>query len=605
MKSTNPFSYRIGRLLAAVLVLLVAAAVPASAQDAPPPDWLDGFEAEIEQVMADWSVPGLAIGVVKDSAVVFSRGFGVRDTEAGTPVTDETLFAIGSASKAFTAATLGILQDDGQLDWETPVQEYLPRFDMHDDFAGEEMTPVDLLTHRSGLPRHDLVWYGADASRAELFARLEYLPPSEPFRTTFQYQNLMYMTAGYLAGQLTGSTWEDVVRQRIFEPLGMSSSTLSVNTMQQAADYARPYAGGKDSLVAIDVRNIDAVGPAGSINSSVTEMLPWVRLFLDGGKHGDTQVIESGTIDQLMTPRIVVENFPLQFAAQEAPYMMYALGWFVQPYRGHRLLQHGGNIDGFAALVGFMPDDDLGFVILTNKNGTPAPYILMYELIDRMLGDDTVDWNARITSQYEQMRARAESGSSVDTTRVTDTQPSHPLDDYVGQYTHPGYGTFEVTMDADSLVGRYGQFSSTLRHARYDVFELHPEIGGGEQTFPVQFEMAMDGSVDEVVIPLEPAVDPIVFTRSASEALKRTEYLSQFTGEYAFRGQTITVRLRGEDMLTLTVPGQPTYTLEPTDENAFDIQNLSGFRVSFQTDDGAVTQMMLHQPNGTFEAERK
>ncbi len=604
MNRIDSLSHRMGHILAAVLAWLVVCTAPATAQQAPP-DWLDGFDAEIEQVMADWRVPGLAIGVVKDSAVVFSQGFGIRDTEAETPVTDETLFAIGSASKAFTAATLGILHDEGQLDWTTSVQEYLPRFDMDDAFAAAEMTPVDLLTHRSGLPRHDLVWYGSDASRQELFARLEHLPPSEPFRTTFQYQNLMYMTAGYLAGQLAGSTWEDVVRQRIFDPLGMTSSTLSVNAMQQAANYARPYGGGKDSLVAIDVRNIDAIGPAGSINSSVTEMLPWVRLFLDGGTHGDMQVIESGTVDQLMTPRIVVENFPLQFAAQEAPYMMYALGWFVEPYRGHRLLQHGGNIDGFAALVGFMPDDDLGFVILTSKNGTPVPYILMYELIDRMLGDDTVDWNARITSQYEQMQAVAESGQAADTARVADTQPSHPLDDYVGQYAHPGYGTFEVTMDADSLVGRYGSFSSTLRHAHYDVFELHPEVGGGEQTFQVQFELAMDGSVEEAIIPLEPAVDPIVFTRTASEALRSAEYLSLFAGEYAFRGQTLTVRLRGEDTLTLTVPGQPTYTLHPTDENEFTIEDLSGFRVSFQTDGGTVRQMLLHQPNGTFAAERR
>jgi len=604
MNRINSLSHRMGYVLAAVLAWLVVGTAPATAQQAPP-DWLDGFDAEIEQVMADWRVPGLAIGVVKDSAVVFSQGFGMRGTEAEAPVTDGTLFAIGSASKAFTAATLGILHDEGQLDWTTPVQEYLPRFDMHDAFASAEMTPVDLLTHRSGLPRHELVWYGSDASRQELFARLEHLPPSEPFRTTFQYQNLMYMTAGYLAGQLTGSTWEDVVRQRIFEPLGMTSSTLSVNTMQQAANYARPYAGGKDSLTAIDFRNIDAMGPAGSINSSVAEMLPWVRLFLDGGRHSDTQVIESGTIGQLTTPRVVVENFPLQFAAQEAPYMMYALGWFVEPYRGHRLLQHGGNIDGFAALVGFMPDDDLGFVILTNKNGTPAPYILMYELIDRMLGDDTVDWNARVTGQYENMQAVAENSQAADTARVAETQPSHPLDDYVGQYAHPGYGTFEVTMDADSLVGRFGSFSSTLRHAHYDVFELHPEVGGDEQTFQVQFELAMDGSVDEAIIPLEPAVDPIVFTRTASEALRRAEYLSQFAGEYAFRGQTLTVRLRGEDTLTLTVPGQPTYTLTPTEENEFNIQDLSGFSVTFSEEDGAITQMTLHQPNGTFTAERR
>jgi CubicO group peptidase (beta-lactamase class C family) len=603
MKRTHRLLHWTRCLLLAVLWLVAVAARPATGQA--PPDWLDGFDAEIEQVMADWRVPGLAIGVVKDSAIVFSQGFGVRNVDTEAPVTDETLFSIGSATKAFTAAALGILHDEGQLDWSTPVREYLPRFDMVNEFAAEEMTPVDLLTHRSGLPRHDLVWYGTDASRAELFSRLEYLPPSEPFRTAFQYQNLMYMTAGYLAGQLTGSAWEDVVRQRIFQPLGMASSTFSVEATQQTSNYARPYAGGRDSVVAIDFRNIDAIGPAGSINSSVAEMMPWVRLFLENGKHADTQVIEPSTIDQLMKPRIVVENFPLQFAAQEAPYMMYALGWFVQPYRGRRLLQHGGNIDGFSALAGFMPGDSLGFVILTNKNGTPAPYILMYELIDRMLDDDTVDWNQRVAERYDQMRAAAENGPAADTQRVADAQPSHPLDDYVGRYVHPGYGTFEVTMDADSLVGRYGTFSSTLRHKHYDVFELHPEVGGNEQTFPAHFEMTMEGNVDEVAIPLEPAVDPIVFTRVASERFTSAEYLQQFAGEYALQGQTLTVRLRGDNTLTLTVPGQPTYTLEPTDENEFTIQGLSGFNVSFQTEDEAAVQMTLHQPNGTFTAERQ
>lgn len=583
-------------------LVLFALAAPAHAQA--PPDWLEGFDDEVQQVMSDWRVPGLAIGVVKDSTVVLAEGFGVRDADTEAPVTEETLFAIGSSTKAFTAATLGLLHDDGQLDWDTPVQDYLPRFDLHDDFAAEEMTPVDLLTHRSGLPRHDLVWYGQEASRAELFARLPHLPPSEPFRTTFQYQNLMYMTAGYLAGQLSGSTWEEVVRQRLFQPLGMASSTLSVETMQQTANYARPYGGGPDSLTAMDFRTIDAIGPAGSINSSVSEMLPWVRLFLQHGQYAGTRVLDSTTVRQLTRPRIVIENTPLQVTAQEAPYTMYALGWFVQPYRGHRLLQHGGNIDGFSALVGFMPDDDLGFVILTNKNGTPAPAILMYTLIDRMLGRDDADWNQRVTRQYAQMRAGADSNASADSQRVASTQPSHALTEYAGTYTHPGYGTFEVTMDGDSLTGRYGPFSSTLRHDRYDVFAMTPEVAGSEQTFKVRFEMNMDGAVEEAIIPLEPAVDPIVFERTANESFSTAAYLEPFTGAYAFRGQTLTVRLRGSDSLTLTVPGQPTYTLVPTRENTFALKDVSGYSVRFTVEDGQVTAMILNQPNGTFTAER-
>jgi hypothetical protein len=334
-------------------------------------------------------------------------------------------------------------------------------------------------------------------------------------------------------------------------------------------------------------------------------MLPWVRLFLQSGQYAGTQVIDSTTVQQLMTPRIVIENFPLQFAQQAVPYSMYALGWFVQPYRGHRLLQHGGNIDGFAALVGFMPDDDLGFVILTNKNGTPVPSILMYELIDRMLDNDAVDWNQQIADRYAQATAGADTSQATDDQRVTDTQPSHALSDYVGQYTNPGYGTFEVTMSGDSLAGRYGAFSSTLQHYHYDVFEMTPEVAGNEQTFKIQFETDMNGTVEEAVIPLETAVDPIVFERTASQEFTTADYLQQFTGEYALRGQTITVRLRGDDTLTLTVPGQPTYTLAPTRENAFELKDITGFSVNFNLEGDQVTEMILNQPNGTFTAERK
>ena len=278
------------------------------AQKVSPSAWLDGFDAEIEQVMDDWSVPGLAIAIVTDSSVVWSQGFGERNIEAGTPVTDRTLFAIGSTSKAFTAAGIGILHDEGKIDWSKPVQEYLPQFKMHSEFATEEMTPVDLMTHRSGLPGHDWLWYAAEYSRESLFRRLRHLEPSASFRSTFQYQNLMYMTAGYLTGQVDGTTWEDFTRRRILDPLGMIRSTFSVETMQEADDYARPYEGGRDSTFLVDYRNVDAMGPAGSINSSVSEMTAWIQLLLNDGHHGDAQLIDSTTVSQLMRPRIVLED---------------------------------------------------------------------------------------------------------------------------------------------------------------------------------------------------------------------------------------------------------------------------------------------------------
>ena len=482
------------------------------AQKVSPSAWLDGFDAEIEQVMDDWSVPGLAIAIVTDSSVVWSQGFGERNIEAGTPVTDRTLFAIGSTSKAFTAAGIGILHDEGKIDWSKPVQEYLPQFKMHSEFATEEMTPVDLMTHRSGLPGHDWLWYAAEYSRESLFRRLRHLEPSASFRSTFQYQNLMYMTAGYLTGQVDGTTWEDFTRRRILDPLGMIRSTFSVETMQEADDYARPYEGGRDSTFLVDYRNVDAMGPAGSINSSVSEMTAWIQLLLNDGHHGDAQLIDSTTVSQLMRPRIVLED-TRPFKPETGGSLLYALGWFKEVYGGERLLWHSGGIDGFSAMAALMPDREVAWVILTNKGGTPAPTVLLYELADRVLRREGVNWNQRISDFYAQQQPDSNT-SQLDTT--DGISPSHPLNDYEAKYTNPGYGTFKVTREGDSLVGRYGSFSSTLRHLRYNVFELHHQFGGDMQTLKVHFKIAIDGRIDAVAIPFESAVEPIVFSRSDS-----------------------------------------------------------------------------------------
>jgi CubicO group peptidase (beta-lactamase class C family) len=589
--------------IAALLGLLAVGAV--QAQDAPLSNRLDGFDAQIEQVMNDWGVPGLAIGIVTDSSVVWSKGFGDRNVKASTPVTDETLFAVGSATKAFTAAGLGILHDAGELDWSTPVQKHLPRFQLQNRFATQEMTSIDLLTHRSGLPGHNLQWYANDFSRKELFRRLRHLKPSEPFRSTFQYSNQMYMTAGYLAGQISGSTWETFTRRRLLEPLGMSRSTFSVDSMQQTDDYARPYGGGADTTVAIDYRPLDGIGPAGSINASVSEMTEWIQLFLNDGRHGDTQIIDSTTVAQLTRPRIGLKEIR-PFMPEGHGSLLYALGWFVETYNGHRLVWHGGDIDGFAAMVAMLPDQDVGWVILTNKTNV-TPYIVLYELVDRIVGRDGPDWRQQIASFGGQRQASSDTTQNEETTSQMSPStgsPSHLVADYAGRYTHPGYGVFEVTIEGDSLAARYGTFDGTLQHEHYDVFELPITVAAQETTLKLRFQTSMDGSIDKVVIPLEPAVEPIVFTRAAKKKFARAEYLKQFTGEYAFRGRTITVALRGEDTLTMAVPGQPTYELEPTSEHAFTLKD-QPVDVEFKMDGGEAVQMKLEQPNGTFTAKKK
>jgi hypothetical protein len=468
------------------------------------------------------------------------------------------------------------------------------------------MTPIDLLTHRSGLPRHDLMWYATDFSREELFRRLRHLEPSESFRSTFQYSNQMYMTAGYLAGQISGSTWETFTRRRLLEPLGMSRSTFSVDSMRQTDNYARPYSGGRNTVEATDYYSLGAIGPAGGINSSVSEMTNWLQLFLNDGRHGDTQVIDSATVSQLTRPRIVAQE-GLPFLNGDRSPILYALGWTVETRYGSRVLQHSGGIDGFTAMVGIIPDREVGWVILTNKGRNLAVNVLTRKLIDRLLDRDGPDWNQQIADVYERQFApsdTAQTGGAASSSDTSAAPPPHPLGDYTGRYTNPGYGTFEVARNEDRLVGRYGFLRDTLRRRHYDVFSTRFEIIGRKQTIKVRFETAMDGSIDEVVIPLEPTLDPIVFTRAPQKQLTDASYLRQFAGDYALRGRTLTVRLRSDDTLVLTIPGQPTYTLAPTTTNEFNVEGLSGYSVAFSVDEGAVVEMEVRQPNGTYTATR-
>src|SRR5258706_9571763 len=219
-------------------LVAVAAFVAIAADTKPGLDGIDGFAA---QALKDWKCAGFAIAVIQDGKVIYSKGYGLRDVKRSQPVTTKTLFAIGSSTKSFTVTSLGVLADQGKLDWDKPVREYMPEFKMMDTFASERMTPRDLVTHRSGLPRHDMMWYNSPFTRKDVIARLQYLEPSKDFRTTFQYQNLMYLTAGYLAARVSDMPWEDHVRKTIFAPLGMSSSNFSVNDSQKTSDYSLPY----------------------------------------------------------------------------------------------------------------------------------------------------------------------------------------------------------------------------------------------------------------------------------------------------------------------------------------------------------------------------
>jgi len=564
---------------------------------------VNGIDEFITSVMDEWKVPGLAIAVVQDGEVILSKGYGYRSVDEELPVTPQTLFAIGSITKSFTVTMLGMLADEGKLDWDEPVRSYLPDFQLMDEVATEYMTPRDLVTHRSGLPRHDLLWYGSPLTRRALYERLRYLEPNEEFRAVWQYQNLMFMTAGYLAGQLAGTTWEELVQARIFDPLGMSQTNLSVENMQRSGDFSYPYNMADDVVSKIDFRNIDEVGPAGAINSSVEEMIRYVQFFIDKGEWDGEQLLSKANVQQMQTPQMVMGG-TVQY--EELGHTQYGMGLFITTYRGRKLVHHGGGIDGFISLLSFMPNEKLGMIVLTNLSGNnPVPTIVTRGVYDRVLELESVDWMGRTKEQQTKAEEAAEKAEEH-SAQIEGTAFSHALEDYAGKYEHPAYGVISVEVDGEELEATFNSFSATLEHFHYDVFEAPEDPVVAFSGFQVIFRYNKRGEVNELLVPLESNVDDIVFTRVADEAMRDRAFLEPFVGEYDTGNAVLTVALRGDDTLTLTVPGQPTYELVPTRGTSFELKGLSGFSLEFKRDgSGAVSELVLYQPNGTFVATRR
>jgi CubicO group peptidase (beta-lactamase class C family) len=475
MPSTR--TIRGGRLLPAplplLLLLLLPQAVPAQAGP------LRGLDAYVERGMREWEVPGLAIAIVKDDAVVYARGFGVRELGGQDRVDENTVFAIGSASKAFTAAAVGMLVEEGKVAWDDAATRHLAGFQLFDPYATRELTVRDLLAHRSGLARGDQLWYATEFDRAEILRRVRYLEPSWSFRSQFGYQNLMYLAAGELVPAVhPGTSWDDFVRDRIFAPLGMRRSSTSTLALQGQPNVASPHARVDGRVRPIPYRNIDNIGPAGSINSSATEMAQWVRLQLGEGTYAGRKLLESATVREMHTPHTVIRREgSWAMMSPASNFMTYGLGWFLQDYRGRMVVQHGGNIDGMHALVSMMPEERLGMVILTNLPNSLTS-ALAHRVFDLYLGRDggaaPRDWSAILLARRDSLAREAQAQQRrFEESRVTGTTPSLALDRYAGTYQDDMFGDVVVALEEGRLVARRGPaFVGDLEHWHHDTFRI-------------------------------------------------------------------------------------------------------------------------------------
>lgn len=595
-----------------VLASLAGLLTSSARAQTPPADTLRArlstFAPAIDSMLAAWQVPGVGIAIVRGKEVVFSGGYGKRDVERDLPVTSRTLFAIGSSTKAFTTFTVATLVQDARLSWDAPVRSFLPWFQLYDKSAGERLTVRDLVTHRSGLPRHDAMWYNNNRdTREELVRRLAYLPPNKDLRELWQYNNLMYLTAGYLIEQQTGGTWESAVRERIFQPLGMKASTFSVKDAERSAEAARPYDVRKDTLTRIPYRDISLIGPAGSIMSTPDDMARWVALHLAGGRTGDKQLLRPDLLREMYQSHMAIQGSGFSPAddPDDGP-TSYGLGWFLTTYRGHALVHHGGNIDGFSALVAMLPRDSLGFVVLTNRNATPVPMLLVRHLTDRFLGMAPRNHSGKALARRNAARAENSAAEArLQELRVAGTRPAHPLAEYAGEYRHPGYGLMTFALAGDTLIGTYNGIRAPFAHWHFETFRgeaagLEKALEGAKLTF----RTSERGEVSGFDLALEGQVAPQFWEKQPDALLKDPAVLARLAGRYKLQGAPITVAVE-DGALTAVVPLQPTYHLVPERSYRFRLRELQGYYVWFLVEPGGkVTGLEFQQPNGIFNAER-
>jgi CubicO group peptidase (beta-lactamase class C family) len=517
-------------------------------------DLIGDLREIIEAERDRFDVPGCAVLVVVDHQVVLCEGFGRRDTAADLPVTERTLFPIASSTKTFTAAVCALLVESGQLAWDRPVREYLPGFAMADPVASLQLTVFDLLCHRSGLPRHDLLWYSADGdmTRTELVAALAHLPSSRRLREAWQYNNLLYATAGELAGHLSGTSYEGAVRKWILDPLGMSRTNFSVDDLVSDPDAARPYSARRpgESLREVPFARLDLVGAAGNINSCVADLAPWVLTLLGKGIEGRAPLLSASALATLQAPAIPLpEASPLAVGRAVG----YCLGAMMEDYRGYRVLHHGGNIDGFSSQVSVIPEAGCAVAVLANRDGTAVRDALPCLVYDRVLGLPTEPHGANLLEREKAIGLGRTQAQDRTATESNGLPAVRPLPDYVGTYRHPAYRDLIVSADGDGLTGHYRGLAGPLRHRHLEVFNLTVDLGGTITALPIQFTHDLDGDVTAALCRFEAAVPPLRFELVADDAHLTDEVLNRLTGTYRLGPLEAKVSRRGERGLAASV----------------------------------------------------
>jgi CubicO group peptidase (beta-lactamase class C family) len=512
LEMTNMILRRVRQIAIAVAVLAII--VPLYAQQGP----LADLDAYVARSMKTFEVPGMAVAIVKDGKVVLLKGYGVRKLGEAAPVDENTLFGIGSNTKAFTAAALATLVDEGKISWDDPVYERLKGFEMYDPYVSKEMRVRDLLCHRSGLGLGEgdlMFWPHTTFTRDDVVYRLRYLKPKTSFRTTYAYNNLMFVTAGQVVAEVSGKSWDEYVREKIFVPLGMKNTNSSAEAFKEGDDWAAPHSKVEGKLQPIPIENLDNAGPAGSINSSVADMSKWVLLQLDRGliPGTETRIFSEKSSHEMWAQQMVVPvgTAPPELKNLQRHFSGYGFGWGLSDYKGRKLVSHSGGVAGYVTRVMLVPEENLGVVILTNAEEDDAFESVLYHVLDAYLGGPTEDYIAAFKTLEDKERKDAEETmNKAAQARAAESKPSLPLEKYAGDYSDPWYGKVTIRPESRGLVLNFERTKkglADLQHWQYDTFKAHWRDRTVEDAF-VTFTLKPDGAIDHfTMVAVSPLAD--------------------------------------------------------------------------------------------------
>jgi len=594
------------RRLAVAALLFFTLAWSAAAQAIDVTQRLEGFDAYMAKTLKDWNAPGVGVGIVVNDKLVFAKGYGFRDYEKKLPFTPATMSPIASNTKLFTAVAAGMLVEEGKLTWDKPVRESVPAIRFYNDQLNNSVTLRDMLSHRTGITRHDAIWYKSDFTRKELFEKLVYLEPQEPIRTAFLYNNLMFAAVGYLIELQSGKTWEQFVKERIFDPLQMNSTSYSIADMLKRPEFGVGFTERRDSFEIYRIpyyEDISGVAPCGAIVSNIEDMSHWLIALMNQGKYEGKQVLPAEVLKATLQPASALPNTLLETRGwSEILNAAYGMGRQTASYRGHLITLHGGDLPGFHTQVSFMPQEHIGVIVFDIGNHSQPLYnIVSYNVYERLLGMDQTPWTERqLEIRLKNKKAGTEARTKANEGRVPNTEPSHALADYTGAYENPAYGVMTIGLKDNQLQFDFHKIRFPMTRFHYDRFDTPDDEQDGKAS--VNFRTNPQGDIDQAVMSLDEA--EAVFVRKPNTI--DPKLMSQLAGSYETPGGVkIQIALAPDGKLSLVLPGQPVIPLSQVKGLTFRTPQFSDLTLEFVVQDGQVKALKQKDPSGEFTFPKK